>query len=62
MVLQPSFTQARWLSCKALIDDFPPEAIAEAEKVRSINLKAHAGIPIHVDGRLIGLITFGAFL
>ena len=45
----------------SLPDDLPPAAAAEAEHMRSINLKSHASIPIRVNGRLVGLIAFAAF-
>ena len=45
----------------SLPDDLPPEAVAEAEHMRSINLKSHASIPLRVNGRLFGLIAFAAF-
>jgi transcriptional regulator with GAF, ATPase, and Fis domain len=45
----------------SLPDDLPPEAVAEAEHMRSINLQSHASIPLRVNGKLFGLIAFAAF-
>jgi len=42
-------------------DDLPPEAVAEAEYLRSINLLSHASIPLRINGALFGLIAFAAF-
>jgi formate hydrogenlyase transcriptional activator len=46
---------------QSLPDDLPPEAVAEAAYVRSTNIRAQVSIPLHISGRLVGLIAFGAF-
>jgi transcriptional regulator with GAF, ATPase, and Fis domain len=46
---------------QTLPDDLPPEAAAEAAHIRSIDLKAHAAIPLRINGRLFGMIAFAAF-
>ena len=46
---------------QSLPDDLPPEAVAEAAYVRSINIRAQVSIPLRVGGRIFGMIGFGAF-
>ena len=46
---------------RSLPDDLPPEAVAEAAYVQSINLRAQVSIPLRVGGRICGMIGFGAF-
>lgn len=46
---------------RSLPDDLPPEAVAEAAYVRSINLRAQVSIPLRISGRIFGMIGFGAF-
>jgi len=46
---------------QSLPDDLPPEAIAEAAHVRSVNLRAQVSIPLRISGRLFGMMAFGAF-
>ena len=46
---------------QSLPDDLPPEAVAEAAYVRSVNIRAQVSIPFRISGRIVGMIAFGAF-
>jgi hypothetical protein len=46
---------------QSLPDDLPPEAVAEAAYVRSVNIRAQISIPFRISGRIVGMIAFGAF-
>jgi len=46
---------------QSLPDDLPPEAVAEAAHVQSIDLQAHAAIPLRINGHVFGMIAFAAF-
>ena len=46
---------------QSLPDDLPPEAVAEADYVRSFKLRSQVTIPFRISGRIVGMIAFGAF-
>ena len=46
---------------QSLPEDLPPQAVAEAEHVRSINLRSQLSIPLRIDGGIFGIIALGAF-
>jgi transcriptional regulator with GAF, ATPase, and Fis domain len=46
---------------QSIPDDLPPEAIAEAEYARRLNMRSNLGIPLRVGGRIFGAIAFSAF-
>jgi transcriptional regulator with GAF, ATPase, and Fis domain len=46
---------------QSLPDDLPPEAVAEAAYVRSVNIRSQVSIPFRISGRIVGMIAFGAF-
>jgi transcriptional regulator with GAF, ATPase, and Fis domain len=46
---------------QSLPDDLPAEAVAEADYVRSLNIRANVSIPFRIGGRIVGMIGFGAF-
>jgi len=43
------------------LDDLPPEAIEQTEYRRRSGIRSSLGIPLHVGGRIVGLINFSAF-
>jgi formate hydrogenlyase transcriptional activator len=46
---------------QSLPDDLPPEAVAEADYVRSFKLRSQVTIPFRISGRIVGMIAFAAF-
>ena len=46
---------------QSLPDDLPPEAVAEADYVRSFKMRSQVTIPFRISGRIVGMIAFGAF-
>jgi formate hydrogenlyase transcriptional activator len=49
------------IAYQAIPGGLPPEATAEAEYWRKVNLCSHLSIPLRVDGRVAGVIAFSAF-
>ena len=45
----------------SLPDGLPPEAVAEAARVRHTGLRSHLSIPLRVGGRVVGALSFGGF-
>lgn len=41
--------------------DLPPEAVAEAEYVTAVGMKAHLGLPLVVGGRTVAMVGFDAY-
>jgi formate hydrogenlyase transcriptional activator len=46
---------------QSLPDDLPPEAVAEADYVRSFKMRSQVTIPFRISGRIVGMIAFAAF-
>jgi len=46
---------------QAIAEELPPEAGAEAEYWRKIDLRSHLSIPLRIDGHISGVIGFSAF-
>ncbi len=46
---------------QSLPDDLPPEAVAEADYVRTFKMRSQVSIPFRISGRIVGIIAFGAF-
>ncbi len=41
--------------------DLPPDALAEAEYVKAVGMKAHLGLPLVVGGRTVAMVGFDAY-
>jgi len=41
--------------------DLPPEAVAEAEYITAVGMKAHLGLPLVVGGRTVAMVGFDAY-
>lgn len=53
--------QGRALRLERPLDDLPPEAVAERERVRSTGLKSHLMLPFTVAGATLGALVFASF-
>ncbi len=41
------------------LDDLPPEAAVDKAGFQSIGLQSHISIPLHIDGQIVGVLSFG---